>query len=255
MASFNFSKAAASLLAGLTLAIAPQNTPAQEGGWVTGITEAINDVTLSASASGIIGKRPLKEGDFVTAGETILELDKRLEELEVNRRKFVLDLKKSDMENSKKIFEKTISLSREEMDKKITEFSVADAEYELAKEQLKRRSVVAPFDGTVTTVMLDVGEACQAQQPLVRLVDTRKCYFICNVEAKAGYTLKAGQTVKLDIEAGDQMQNFSGTVFFVSPVVDPASGLMRVKVVFENPEGKIRPGVAGRMLLQEKKNA
>ena len=32
-------------------------------------------------------------------------------------------------------------------------------------------------------------------------------------------------------------------------------GLMRVKVVFENPEGKIRPGVAGRMLLQEKKNA
>ena len=82
MASFNFFKAAAFLLAGFTLAIAPQNMLAQEGGWVTGITEAINDVTLSASASGIIGKRPLKEGDFVTAGETILELDKRLEELQ-----------------------------------------------------------------------------------------------------------------------------------------------------------------------------
>ncbi len=227
---------------------------AQEN-WVTGITEAINDVTLSAPASGIIGKRPLKEGDFVTAGETILELDKRLEELEVNRRKFVLDLKKSDMENSQKIFEKTISLSREEMDKKITEYSVANAEYDLAKEQLKRRFIVAPFDGTVTAVMLDVGEACQAQQALVRLVDTRKCYFICNVEAKAGYFLKTGQPVKLEIEAGDRMENFSGTVFFVSPVVDPASGLMRVKVVFDNPEGKIRPGVAGRMLLQERKNA
>jgi len=107
----------------------------------------------------------------------------------------------------------------------------------------------------VTPVLLDVGEACQAQQALVRLVDTRKCYFICNVEAKAGYSLKVGQAIKLEIEAGDRMENFSGTVFFVSPVVDPASGLMRVKIVFENPEGKIRPGVAGRMLLQEKKNA
>src|SRR5436190_627912 len=255
MNSFKF-KGAHLLLLTAVLFFAPRSIyGAEESGWFSGITEAINDVTLSAPASGIIGKRPLKEGDFVTAGETILELDKRLEELEVNRRKFVLDLKKSDMENSKKIFEKTISLSREEMDKKITEFSVADAEYELAKEQLKRRSVVAPFDGTVTAVMLDVGEACQAQQALVRLVDTRKCYFICNVEAKAGYSLKTGQIMRLVIEAGDKMETFSGTVYFVSPVVDPASGLMRVKVVFDNPEGKIRPGVAGRMLLQERKNA
>src|SRR3954469_17617502 len=104
---------------GVILAVLASTLHAQET-WVTGITEAINDVTLSAPTSGIIGNRPLKEGDFVTAGETILELDKRLEELEVNRRKFVLDLKKSDMDNSQKIFEKTISLSREEMDKKIT---------------------------------------------------------------------------------------------------------------------------------------
>lgn len=255
MNSFKFKRAHLLLLAAVLILAPSSPQAAEESGWVTGITEAINDVTLSAPASGIIGKRPLKEGDFVTAGETILELDKRLEELEVNRRKFVLDLKKTDMENSKKIFEKTISLSREEMDKKITEYSVADAEYELAKEQLKRRLIVAPFDGTVTAVLLDVGEACQAQQALVRLVDTRKCYFICNVEAKAGYSLKVGQTIKLEIEAGDKMENFSGTVFFVSPVVDPASGLMRVKIVFDNPEGKIRPGVAGRMLLQERKNA
>src|SRR6476620_5261056 len=77
--------------------------------WVNGITEAINDVTLSAPSAGIISKRPFKEGDSVKAGETIVELDKRLEELEVGRRKYVLDLKKTDMDTSKKIFEKTIS--------------------------------------------------------------------------------------------------------------------------------------------------
>lgn len=228
---------------------------AQQGQWIPGITEAINDVTLSAPSAGIISRRPLPEGEFVKAGTVLMELDKELELLEVDRRKAVLDLRTTDMENSKKLFEKTISLSREEMDKKITEYAVAKTEYELAQEQLKRRHVAAPFDGTITALLLNVGEACQAQQPLVRLVDTRKCYFICNVEARSGHTLTPGQSVRLEVEAGQEDAVFTGTVFFVSPVVDPASGLMRVKVLFDNPEGKIRPGVAGRMLLPERNDA
>jgi len=230
-------------------------TCAQEGTWVSGITEAVNDVTLSSPAAGIIAKRKFEEGQSVKTGESIIELDNRLEQLEVQRRKFMVDLKKTDMENSQKIFEKTISMSREEMQKKVAEYSVAEAEYQLAREVLNRRFILAPFDGTVASLTLRAGEACQSEQALVRLVDTRKCYFICNIEAKAGYGLKTGQTIKLEIEAGNKMAEFNGTVFFVSPVVDPASGLMRVKVVFDNPEGKIQPGVAGRMLLPENKNA
>jgi RND family efflux transporter MFP subunit len=241
----------------LNLALTPFSVSAAEPGpgvWITGITEAVNDVTLSSPSAGILGSRKFEEGQWVKAGESIVELDKRLEELEMQRRKFMVDLKKSDMESSKKIFEKTISLSREEMDKKISEYSVANAEFELAKEVLSRRFVIAPFDGTITALMLHPGEACQAQQPLVRLVDPRKCYFIYNVDAKTGYGLKQGQNVRIEIEAGNKTEVFNGAIFFVSPVVDSASGLLRVKVLFENPDGKIRPGVAGRILLQESKN-
>jgi len=240
------------LLGALLLAVPARG---QEGSWVNGIIEAINDVMLSASAAGIVGKRPFKEGDSVKAGEALMELDSRIEELEVERRRSVLDLRKNDLENSRKIFERTISLSKEEMEKKATEFAVAQAEHELAKEQLRRRHIYAPFEGTITALLLDVGEACQAQQPLARLVDTRRCYFICNVEARSGHALKAGQPVQLEVESGDQNVRVTGTIFFVSPVVDPASGLMRVKVVFENPESRIRPGVSGRMLLAAPKDA
>lgn len=229
---------------------------AETGTWVTGITEAINDVVLSASLPGIIGNRPVKEGDFVKAGQPVIELDKKLEQLEEQRRKEVMELKKVDMDRTRSLAEKnSISVSRSELDKTVAEYAVSKAEYDLAKEQLVRRSVVAPFDGVVTGLMLNVGEACQAQQPLARLVDVRKCYFIGNVEEKAGHSLKAGQSIRLEIDAGDKAASFTGTIFFVSPVVDPASGLMKVKVVFDNPEGKVRPGVSGKMLLQEAKDA
>ena len=75
-----------------------------------------------------------------------------------------------------------------------------------------------------------------------------------NVEAKAGYGLKPSQNVKLEVDAGTSPATFTGSVFFVSPVVDPASGLMRVKVIFENLEARIRPGVAGRMYLEDRPN-
>jgi RND family efflux transporter MFP subunit len=243
----------------LALLCAASITPAfaaDPGPWANGITEAINDVVLGVSLPGIIGNRPVKEGDFVKAGQPVIELDSKLEKLEMERRKEVMELKKTDMERTKSLIEKSaISVSRDEMDKKVAEYAVSKAEYELAKEISARRAVLAPFDGMVTELMLNVGEACKEQQPLARVVDVRKCYFVCNVEARAGYGLKAGQTVKLEIDAGDTTAPMTGTVFFVSPVVDPASGLMRVKVVFDNPDGKVRPGVAGKMLLQEAKDA
>jgi RND family efflux transporter MFP subunit len=141
------------------------------------------------------------------------------------------------------------------LEKKHAEYKVALAEYELAKEQVRKRSIVAPYDGFITELFLQVGEACQLQQPVLRLVDTRQCYFICNVEARAVQGLRPGQPAHLEIESGPAAVVIQGTISFVSPVVDAASGLMKVKVIFDNPEGKVRPGVAGKMTFEDATNA
>ncbi len=224
---------------------------AQTTAWVNGITESINDVTLSTPLAGIVGKRPFNEGDRVRPGQAAVELDKRLEELEVDRRKFAMDLKKNDLDSTRALFDKkALSISREEMDKKISEFNIASVELDLAKEQLRKRQIIAPFEGMIVDLPVKEGEACQALQPLVRIVDAKRCYFVANVEAKSGHSLKVGKNVKLQVEAGNETIPFPGTISFVSPVVDPASGLLKVKAMFENPEERIRPGVAGKMLLE-----
>ncbi|HYE33600.1 MAG TPA: efflux RND transporter periplasmic adaptor subunit [Methylomirabilota bacterium] len=232
------------------VAATAQDSDPDAAKWAYGITEPINDVTLSAPLAGVIGARLAKEGEIVKQGSPVVELDKRLEELEVERRKLVLDQRKTDLDSTMSLFEKkAISISREEMDKRKADFNIAQVEFELAKEQLRKRQIIAPFEGAVTDLFLEVGESCQSQQALVRLVDTRRCYFIANVEAKAGHGLKVNQQVQLEIDSGATTVPVKGSVYFVSPVVDPASGLMKVKVIFENADGKIRPGVAGRLKL------
>jgi len=215
-----------------------------------GITEPVLDVTLSAPVAGIVTARRFAEGDFVKEGDVIVELDKKLEELETERRKLVRDQKWNDFDATRKLFTTTKGVSKEDVEKKEVEFKVAAVEYDMAAEQLRRRQVIAPLAGTVTEITLEVGEACQPYQPLVRIVDVRRCHFITNLEARFGAGLKMGQTMKLEIAGGSGTMAVQGKIIFLSPVVDAASGLQRVKLLFDNVDGKVQPGVAGKLILE-----
>lgn len=221
-----------------------------------GITEPILDATLSSPVAGILVSHKFKEGEFVKKDQPIIELDRRQEELEANRRAVVLPSLLADAEGTRSLFRQTnSSVSKEMVDKKQADYDVARLEHELAEELVRKRLIVAPFDGYVAEIFLKVGEACQIQQPVVRLVDTRRCVFVSNLDGKLGQGLKVGQKIDLQIDAGAEPVRFTGTISFISPVVDPASGLLKVKVLFENPDNKIRPGVAGKMFFEEGKNA
>jgi RND family efflux transporter MFP subunit len=236
--------AAAALLVMLSLSRA-----AESGATVTGITESYFDVTLSSSVAGIIAKQPFKEGDAVKENDAVMELDRKLEELEVERRKVIVENRKTDFDGTKKLFEKTKGTSKEELDKKETEYRVAVVEYETAAEQLRKRYIVAPFAGHITQILLHPGEACQPYQPVVKMVDTRQCFFVSNIDAKLAAGMKTNQAVQLEIETGAAPVKVAGKVSFLSPVADPASGLVKIKVLFPNGDGRVRPGLPGTMTI------
>jgi len=239
-----FCVASALLLSGAAATHAAETTLA-----VPGITESFLEVTLSSSVAGLIGNQTCKEGDFVTNGAPVTELDRKLEELEVDRRKLIVDVRKSDYEGTRRLFEKTKGTSKEEVEKKEAEYRVAVVEYETAIEQLRKRYIIAPFAGHITQVLLHAGEACQPYQPVVKMVDTRQCFFVSNIEAKLAASLKTNQVLKLEIETGAAPVKTEGRISFLSPIADPASGLVKVKVIFPNTGGQIRPGLAGTMIL------
>src|SRR3954470_21316826 len=242
-------------LAALFALTFPASAAAENTTWFSGITEAIDDATLSSSVIGIVRSRPFKEGARVNKGDVILGLDDRLEEVEVIRKKLVRNHAKSELDRTEALAKKSdVSTTKEELDKKRAEYEVASADYDYSVELLDRRKIVAPFSGVISEYFLKVGEGCREAQPLVRIVDPRHCHLIVYVDAQVGVRLKQGDEAQLEIESGRTMAPFRGQIDFVSPIADPASGLMKAKIVFEN-DGKIRPGVAGRMLIPKEPNA
>jgi RND family efflux transporter MFP subunit len=215
---------------------------------INGITEPFLDVTLSVSVAGIISAENFKEGEPVKKGDVILELDKKLEELEVQRRKAVMDQNKMEADATRTLAETTKSVSKEAAAKKEAEFNIATAEHGIAVQELARRQIVAPFSGSIAEINLQTGSAVAPYQPLARLVDTSRCYFTGHVEGEAAAGLRPDQTVKIQVEGSTAP--VIAKIYFISPVVDPASGLAKVKAIFDNADGKIRPGVAAKLVAE-----
>jgi RND family efflux transporter MFP subunit len=243
-----------------------------------GMTEPFFDSLLSAEASGRIATIHHPEGSFVEQGELLVILDSRMEELELQRRQLIsestvelelvetqLAVLQENLEATKRLFDTTGSVSREQLSKIELDHQVALAEkkrileakererieYKMAREQLARRQVRAPFSGVITEVFLDPGEACEPRQPVLRLVDLERVYFVANAKPEHLSDLEVGMEVSLAIGEESSVTEVMGKVEYITPMIDSASGLQRLKVLFENPEGKVTPGTLGRLRVPE----
>jgi len=245
--------------------------------WIpTGIIEPFRDATLSTAVSGSVSRLLKEKGDTVKRGEVILQLESSQEQLEVERRKLIADSKVeleaaesrvealgADLESIRKIYEETQSVSEEELRKKELEFRLAEAdrrrlllaeqrediEYQIARSQLDKRNITAPFDGVIVDLLLEEGENASPGQPAVRLVDITRCRLVVHMEASAAQELHSGMNVSVRVEQRTSPLVIPGKVELVSAVVDPSSGLQEVRVLFENRKGRVSPGTTGSLVL------
>ena len=243
----------------------------------SGLIEPLQQATLAPTVVGRIQRVLVKEGDVVKAGQVLVELEQDLEVLEVERRRLVAEstseidiareraaLLEKEWQSTAKLREATRSVSQEELDKKQIEYKLARAEaaqlevrerievleYKIAQAQLERRLIRAPNDGVITRVHAQPGEISEVRQPLVALVNASSCYFVANLEPAIAGRLRPGGAarVRVDTAAGGSPFEATGTVDSMSPVIDSASGLRRVKVLLPNREGRLTPGLVGKLV-------
>lgn len=242
-----------------------------------GLVEAVFDAALSPQVSGIVAFNAVEEGDWVEPGQLLVQLRDDIEALEVHRRKLILDstveleavrkqraLLERDIASTRSLFQSTGTVSQDELELKQLEFDLAHAElerleqsevreeieYRMAVEQQAMRKLVAPAAGEVSRLLIDPGEYISPEQPLLRLVDPRKCTFVCNLPANQVARVTLGQAYPLEFNQNSESLRIQGQMVFVSSVADAASGLRMVKLEFDNPELLVSPGIRGWLLVE-----
>jgi RND family efflux transporter MFP subunit len=243
----------------------------------SGITEPYRDATVRTTVVGTVTQVNKAEGQFVREGEVIIELNSDLERFEVERRKLIaestveldsamreMELRKRDFESTRQLYEDTRSVSEDELLQKELEYRLAEAQYErlkvaeareqieyrIAEAQLAERQIRAPFDGVIVKLFVEAGETSGPQQPLVRIADTRRIRLVAHLETDAADRLSAGKAVRVRLQEFTSPVTRRGNVEFISPVVDPSSGLREVKVLISNSDASVNPGVSGSIVLE-----
>ena len=111
----------------------------------------------------------------------------------------------------------------------------------LARQQLQRTEVRAPFDGIVSDRKVSAGDTAQVGKELLKVIDPGSMRFEAMVSADQVGQVKPGQMVHFRVNGyGDQ--EFAGKVRRVNPAANPTTRQVEVLVDFV---GEKQPKLAG----------
>ena len=122
-------------------------------------------------------------------------------------------------------------------------------EHRMARAQLQKQYLIAPFDGEIVSISKNTSESVEALEPIIEIADVRTCRMTAYILVNKASSLKIGQQVNLQLNSG-KAKSKKGKIEFISPVVDKASLLRTVKVIFDNSDKSVEPGVTGKILIK-----
>lgn len=122
---------------------------------------------------------------------------------------------------------------------------IAENEVVHARLQLSRRSIVAPFDGTVVSVEHQAGEWLDPGSEILRLVSLETLRAEGLTSAASAATLKKGMPVRIRTDS----EEFDGVISYVSSEVEPVSQQVRIRADFANTDQRVRPGLLATIIV------
>lgn len=210
-----------------------------------GETEAWQDVLVAADKDGRVEWIGPQEGDVVKKGQLLARIDVSALKTIITRAEASAELTKDLYERRKTLFDRGI-VHQEALERALTDKALAESDLVKAKVEYDRGFPLSPISGTVNYLHVDEGEFVKRGQPMADLVNVDKIKIHVNVPELDVRYLKKGQEVMVGIDAFPD-RRMQGKVDFVSFKADPATKTFRVRVLIDNSDHEIRPGMIARV--------
>ena len=248
-----------------------------------GKIQAVTKADISASIMGQVTRLAVKEGDRVTKGQFLMEIDPRSARANADAMQANLQATQSDLisatanlAQAKSDFDRAKAnrsagiISTADFERTKTTFDTTLATQETARrraDQAKANvsqshvglgfsTILAPMDGVVTARRIELGETAvpgiqnQAGTVLLTVSDMSKVEAEMEVDEASIPTVKQGQKAQVRIDAYPN-QTFDGEVREVggSPILKASANeaiKFKVKVWIKNPPLTIKPGLSAQ---------
>ena len=235
----------------------------------SGYVAAVNTTNLVARVRGFLQAINYKDGDQVKEGTTLFIIEPEPYKLKLEQAQAAEAGAQATLKQTEADYDRQVELSSRQVstkvaldnatanrDNAVARLKQAEVETKEAALNLGYTQVKAPFDGIVTARKVSLGELVGANGPtqLATIVQTNPVYVNFTISEQEVLKIRAEmrrlgvskqEVASIPIEVGLQNDTgypYQGTLDYVSPSVDSATGTLAVRAIMQNKTDVLVPG-------------
>ncbi len=244
---------------------------------VTGNAAAVNQVKLIARVVGFLEKIHFEDGALVKKGDLLFSIQQDQYKAQLQQAQAQLQGQQAALLYAKtEVGRYTALLKRDAatqvdvdhwtFEKASAEANIAGAQAQVALAQLNLgyTEVRAPFDGQMGKHLVDVGNVVGGngqEAALADIIQLNPIYVVANLSVQQALQIRSNldqrrltldELHKVPIDAALSNETgypHHGTLEYVAPAIDQATGTLLVRGILENPDRTLVPGIFVKVRL------
>ncbi|RKR81808.1 membrane fusion protein (multidrug efflux system) [Mucilaginibacter gracilis] len=206
---------------------------------VTGSIDANEQVELRSETAGNITGIYFKEGGHVEKGQLLVkvydkDLQASLKQIQVQ----ILLAQQTEYRN--KVLYSKEAISKEEYDISLTSLNSYKAQADLAKAQIAKTEVRAPFSGTIGLRNISPGGYLSPQGSIATLVNIDPAKITFSIPERYQGLVHVNSKINFNVESSRDV--FTATVYAIEPNIDVNSRSITLRAKAENKKGLLKAG-------------
>ncbi len=213
-----------------------------------GIVASDQNITLNPEMGGTITAILVKEGQRVSAGQTLVKFDDQNLRDRVNEIQTQLNLATTTFERQERLWNQKIGSEMQYLQAKAQKEGL-EKNLKSIYTQINKMRITAPFSGIVDEIFFKKGELTGPQTPVLRLINLNKMYVEMEIPETYLKSIKKGTPVILDFSAIGKKVN--ANISEVSNFINPDNRSFKVRINLNNPDGALKPNLLANIDIND----
>ena len=209
-----------------------------------GSLQSRQGVVLRPEVSGRIASLNFGDGQRVTRGQLLVQLDDTLQQAQLKQAQAQASIARTNLQRNRELVAQNF-VSQSAVDQTAAALEVAEAQVALSQAQLARMRIVAPFDGIAGIRSVNLGDYVKDGADLVSIEDLSQVLVDFRLPERFIARVRTGQSVEVSLDALPG-QRFAGRIDALDSVIDADGRSLLVRARLDNPGGVLKSGLFAR---------
>src|SRR6266481_2643665 len=210
-----------------------------------GSVSAVQGAVVSTELGGVVSKIAFENGSTAKKGDLLMQLDTSAEEAQLHSAEADLELARADLARSRDLAARKV-ISKADSDSAESKFNRLNAVVDQMRSNIRKKTVVAPFDGQLGIRQVNVGQSIDARLPVVQLTALDLVFVDFSLPEQYLSQLSNGLDVNVRVDALPD-HDFKGKLTAVNSMVDSVTRNVTAQATLQNPEHTLRPGMFAKV--------